>query len=192
MSHSRRNKAYLKELFVDGSKVEVGKRSANHTDGMSVKSEVMPVSMEDVRFTDVELTVTDTGGANGGFIAQALLDLPSTRCYMIAGFADITVKSIGSNLSDSTFTFSVATTAATGGNLTGATANLVGSFNVVVTSGTGTGEGISSVVSAHVDGTTATHVYLNGFIPDAAISADDTLVASGIVRIFYIDISDGE
>ncbi len=192
MSNSTRNKANFKNLHVDGSNVNVGRVSSTPHASMKVKSEAFIPQMEDVRFSSLTIPITDTGGVGGGYAALGMLVLPSTRCLILGAFLDFTVASVAAGLTNGTYTVSVGTAATANSTLDGSEVDVIASTNLTISSGAGTAEAVTSIVMIHVDATTAKTLYLNIGVPDASISATSSLVASGVFRLFYIDLSDGE
>ena len=192
MSHSRRNTAYYKNLIIDGSKLNTGKNSSAPLAGMAVSSEAQVPQIEIVQFSGLALTVTDNGDASGGFNASAMFNLPSTRCLILGAFLDLTVDSIETGLLDGDYSIGVGVDPATDSSHTGDQVNLLGTVALTVASGTGTLEHVSGVILIQVDGTTAAPIYLNIGVPDASITADADITASGLFRMVYIDLSDGE
>jgi len=192
MSGSTRNTHHFKNLVIDGSKLNTGMNSSNRNSILKVKSEAQVPQLEDVRFEDVDLTVVDTGGASGGYSANLLFRLPSTRVQILTTFLDITVNSLGTGISDGVFFASMGVGAATGSPPTGTAINIITASAITVSSGTGHVENIQSTTPISNDATVGTDVYLNITVPDASISATGTINVTGIVRLIYLDVSDGE
>jgi hypothetical protein len=192
MAHTRTGTAKYKNLFVNGSRLNTYKGSSAPLTGMSVRSESQLPQIEDVRFEDLDITITDNGDASGGYNASVMFRLPSTRVILLGAFLDLTVNSIGTGLLDGSYTAAVGTAPATDSTHTGGQVDIIASGAITVSGGTGTIESVGAVLLTYLDATTAKDIHLNIGVPDASITATGTINVTGVFRLVYIDISDGE
>ncbi|MHA1859156.1 MAG: hypothetical protein ACTSUU_06895 [Candidatus Thorarchaeota archaeon] len=190
MSTITRHTAHFQNLIVGGSKLNTGLNSSAHAVGMSVQSEAQVSQIEIVQIDALNLTVTDNGDSTGGFHATAMVRLPPTRLVMVGSFIDFTINSIETGLLDGNYALAVGTAAATDSTHTSTQVNILASTNLTVSSGTGTLE-VTSVFPTAFDATTDMDIFLNIGVPDASITTDADLNATGTFRFIYLDLSGG-
>jgi len=188
-----RKPTILENLIVDGSKLNTGPNSSTPLTGMTVLSQALVPQLEDVRFSAFDLEATDNGDSTGGFYGGAMFKLPATRIVLLGAFLDLTILSVEAGIAaDATLAVAVGTAIATDATHTGGQVNIIASAPISLTGGAGAAEFNGIVALTYLDVVSATSVYLNIGIPDADISADAALNATGVFRMVYLDISDGE
>lgn len=140
-------------------------------------------------FTATPVTITDTGGANGGHGGLKFYDFPEGNIVFVNAVSNLTISRVGTSISSTAFVnTSVGTTLVTNSDavLTGTEANVIPANAATLAAGTGVAKGRLTTVSA-VDGTTtATDLFLNFVVPDIQISATDSVLVTGTVVVDYL------
>lgn len=201
MPHKSKTRTILENLEVQEvltvggvAVVPEGSVSAVVTTPATLVSKTQLLRLEEVTLPATALTATDNGDATGGFIAQELLTLPNTRMIVVGAFLDLEVTAVSEEIGeDAVLAVGVGTTAADDSTPTGTQIDILGPVAVTLTTGAGSGVGISGTALLHIDSTGETQdkVYLNVGIPDASISATGTITVAAVLRLFYIDLSMG-
>jgi len=139
------------------------------------------------------LTVTDTGGANGAHASLQLYDFPSAAITILGVTSSMTVTAGTGGITDTaSVVCSVGTVTTVNDNstLTTTEADLMPSTAATLTGGIGACDGVLAA-SVLFDGTaTAKDVFLNFAVPDAGVTAADTLVLAGSVTITWVSSGD--
>lgn len=143
----------------------------------------------------VSLTVTDTGGAAGAHCAIQLYDFPAGLIDYLGGTTDLAITAGAGGIADGAAVVgSVGTVTVGVGNatLTGTEADLIPSTASTLAAGVGATKGKSTATEKALhDGTaTAKDVFLNFAVPDADVSASDTLSVTGTVTLTWINHGD--
>lgn len=165
----------------------VNTESSNVASGVVKTTKVGGVKTETFTFTAKAITVTDTGGVNGGQGSLKLCDLPQGLAVILGGSTNLTITAAAGITATASVVGSVGTTAADAANatLTSTEANIVPSTAATLTGSAGAFVG-QSTASVTVDGTaTAVPIYLNFAVPDAGISANSTITVTGTLTVVY-------
>jgi len=191
--NTTRNRADFKNALFRGAPFEVGEAPTGFHASSTHKSGILLPRIEDVRLDAVNVAITDTGGAGGGYAAVELMTLPATRIVLLGAFLDFTVNSVAAGIT--------ATAVVSFGLGTAATANatidsneismLSGAGSFVLSGGTNTGEATNPLLLTLFDAVTTTKVYLNIGVADAGISATSSMNVTAVARIIYFDASLG-
>lgn len=139
------------------------------------------------------VTMTDTGGANGGQGSQKVYDFPEGAILVVAAGFNLTIQRGSTGLTATAAVVASVGTVAPGADatLTGTEANMIPSTVATLSSGAGAAKNFSAAPAAPLDGTsTAIDALLNFAVPDAGISANDTLIVNGTITIFWMDVID--
>lgn len=144
--------------------------------------------------TAASVTVTDTGGANGAQGALKIYVFPAGAIIRNGCSWNLTtLAGAGGIVDGAALVGSLGTTAAAAGNatLTTTEADWIASTTGTLTSGAGTLAGSGDPVLASLDGhTTAVDLYLNLAVPDADVSASDTVAVSGTITCLWSSSGD--
>lgn len=165
--------------------------------GLSGRAYASNVMCAKIDLASLSITVTDTGGANGGYGSQKISDHPEGVIKFIGASAKITSITAAAGISASgTVKFSVGTVAAsTNDTLSTTKANIIPSTSITLSSSAGTGFGSSADhgawIAMDIDGhTTAADVYLNIGVADASISSSSSVTLTGTIYVWYINLGD--
>lgn len=138
--------------------------------------------------TNKVIAVTDTGGAAGGHGSLKLLDLPEGNVLFLNASTNLTVARVSTGIGATAALIGSVGSAAVStadSTLTTTEANIVPSTSATLTAGAGTVKGEATAV-AFVDGTTTpAGVFLNFAVPDAGITATDSLTVNGTITVIY-------
>ncbi len=138
--------------------------------------------------TNKVIAVTDTGGAAGGHGSLKLLDLPEGNVLFLNASTNLTVARVSTGIAATAALIGSVGSAAVStadSTLTTTEANIVPSTSATLTAGAGTLKGEATAV-AFVDGTTTpAGVFLNFAVPDAGITATDSLTVNGTITVIY-------
>ena len=138
--------------------------------------------------TNKVIAVTDTGGAAGGHGSLKLLDLPEGNVLFLNASTNLTVARVSTGIAATAALIGSVGSAAVStadSTLTTTEANIVPSTSATLTAGAGTLKGEATAV-AFVDGTTTpAGVFLNFAVPDASITATDSLTVNGTITVIY-------
>lgn len=137
------------------------------------------------------ITVTDTGGANGGYGSYQLADFPAGLINIVGGVTNLTFTAAAGIGATAALKHSVGTAAeATNDTLDSTQANAIPSTSVTLAASTGTVGGVSTA-AAWVDGTTtAADLFLNIGVADAGISSSSSVTVTGQMWITYAVLGD--
>lgn len=191
--NTTRQKADFKNILFRGAPFEVGEAPTGFHSLSTHKSGVILPRVEDVRLTAVDIPITDTGGASGGYAAIELLTLPETRIILLGAFVDFTVNSVAEEIdAAATVSFGVGTAATANSTIDSTEINFLSAAgSILLSSGAGTAEAVSTLILSIFDAVSATKVYLNIGVPDAGISASSSMNITAAVRFIYLDSSLG-
>lgn len=134
--------------------------------------------------SSVSITVTDTGGANGGQGSLKIYDFPEGFIEEMGCTANLTTARGSTGLATNAAVVEAIGTVAPGADatLTSTEADWIASYAGTLSSGAGVWTANGASVLAALDGhTTAKDLLLNVAVPDAGISASDTLVLNGTI-----------
>ncbi len=144
--------------------------------------------------TALSVAVTDTGGANGAQGSHRLYDFPVGAIIRNGcSYSLTTLAGAGGIVDGAALVGSLGTTAAAIGNatLTTTEADWIASTAGTLTAGAGVLAGSADPVLASLDGhTTAVDLYLNLAVPDADVSASDTVAVSGTITCLWSSSGD--
>lgn len=176
-------------LWLGPRKVEVPTLTEFTSALVSKRIEEAGVFMQErLLFENETAAVVDSGGVNGGWLAE-LLGSPQSDYVCLAGFLDVDVLSVGAGISASgTVTFGLGTAATTTGSIAGTSANLAAAAAVALTGGAGSATGRGPAAPTFVDIAAAANIYLNVAVADADITADANVVFNATVRLFLLDL----
>lgn len=136
---------------------------------------------------DETLTVVDSGGATGGWVAELLAN-PNTYYMALAGFLDIEVKSVGAGINAAgAVVFGIGSAATTTASITGNNSNFAAAATVSLTGGAGTSIVQGPPIPTFVTPTTP-NIYLNIGVADANITADADVTFDLTARLFLLDM----
>lgn len=140
-------------------------------------------------FTATPVTITDTGGANGGHGNLKFYDFPEATITILGAVSNLSISRVSTGLSaTAAVVTSVGTvaTATSDATLTSTEANVIPSTTATLTAGAGTARGESTAILV-ADGTsTALDLFLNFAVPDGGISATDSLLVTGTIVVDYL------
>lgn len=187
-----KNAAHFINLIIDGSKLATGANSSAPLAGMSVTSGAQIPQIEEVTFSNLDLTITDNGDSTGGFYAGAMLLLPSTRCLRLGAYLNVTINSLDTGLLDGTYNVSIGTTGTTDSTLSGTEVNVIPSHSFTVSSGTGTKETDIETNLIYDAAAVDTYLFFNIGVPDAQITQTADLNMTFKFRFIYLDLSGGD
>jgi len=174
-------------LFVDGAKPTVPAALTNQALSPVIQQLEIPLS-------SFSVTVTDTGGANGGYGTQELLTFPSKHVLLLGCMMDLAVVAAAGIAADATLAFAIGTAAeATDDTLDSTQADRIASTACALTASAGSCDNSGPAAPAVVDATAGTSkLHLDVGCPDADITASSSVALTGSIHIFYIDLSQGE
>ena len=176
-------------LWLGPRKVEVPTLTEFTSSLITKRIETAGVFMQEYfLFENETAAVVDSGGANGGFLAE-LLGSPQSDYVCLAGFLDVDVLSVSAGISASgTVTFGMGSVATGTGSITGNSANLAAAAAVALTAGAGSATGRGPSIPTFVDIAAAANIYLNVGVADADISADANVIFNATIRLFLLDL----
>lgn len=192
MSHRRKQNQLLENVI--GLEYRAGQvmlgAAGTPTTGVSLVQEFHHFSCQRVNFDSLVLTVTDSGGANGGVASKALFTFPAKRIMLLGALGTCNVVA-GANISaTASIANALGSAAATVASLSGTAADITGSTNFALTASAGVcyvSNGIQFAQSNYSGGTT--QCFLNFGVPDASISANSTLtLTNGVFRVYYLEL----
>lgn len=138
--------------------------------------------------TNCDVTITDTGGANGGYGSLKLCDLPSGTYFVVrAVVCDVTFTETGAGIDTSNgLKFAIGTAAeAANDTLDSTSANILGSTAATLVSDTVSLTTVTTTAVAVDARSSAAALYLNFGVPTADISASTTVRVTGTIWIMY-------
>lgn len=143
--------------------------------------------IDKLTFESLAVTITDTGGANGGYGSKKLADLPQGLAIFLgarSSFDMVAATGIGATAA---VKHSVGTAAeAANDTLDSTQANIIASTSTTLAASTGAASGVSTGVTV-VNGTSsAAGIYLNFGVADANISASSSLTIDGYVEVAWL------
>ncbi len=189
-----------KALFTDvdfhgdlgGSTLQSSAAASSPLTGAVASSMVLLPRVEQIVLTTADKTMTDTGGANGGYLALPAFVFPSTRIVILGGFLRVQIHSVGAGiLATATVNMAVGSEAAVGGALAGAKVDIMASSSVNLVAGAGALELITPVLLTYFDATSAKTAYVNFYVADAQITANTIINMTTTLRLAYLDLSRG-
>lgn len=135
--------------------------------------------------TNLSVTMTDTGGANGGYGSQKIYDLPAGLVGAVVR-TNLTLTAAAGISATATVKHAVGSVAvSTSDTLNSTLANFIASTNTVLVASAGTAKGVSTAETI-LDGTSAAvDLILNFGVADAGISASSSLTVSGTITITW-------
>ncbi len=135
--------------------------------------------------TSVSITVTDSGGVNGGQGGIKIYDFPEGVIVRGGCVANGTTLAGAGGIADGgavVLALGTTTAAADNSTLTTTEADFIASYAGTLVAGAGDFEKYGEPSVTSLDGhTTAVDLFLNMAVPDADISANDTLAVSGTI-----------
>lgn len=134
--------------------------------------------------TAASITVTDSGGANGGSGGLKIYDFPEGVLVRGGCVANLTTLAGAGGIADGGAVVLALGSATAGANdtLTSTEADFVASYAGTLTAGAGVFTKYGEPSATSLDGhATAVDLYINMAVPDADISASDTLQVDGTV-----------
>lgn len=150
--------------------------------------------VEDLTLAETEVTITDTGGANGAYGSHTLLTLPASHIVLLGILLEIDMEAgVGIGATGDVKTAIGSAAEATNDTLDGTSGDYVASGTTTLVASAGSEELVGPVTKAMlIDATAGTSIMaLNFGVADADISASSTLTVSGSIRVVYIDLSQG-
>lgn len=143
---------------------------------------------------DVRITVTDTGGANGGYGALKIYQPPSGLILYKGSVVNLTSVVAATGIgATATVKFALGTAAeASNDTLDSTAADLVASTNVVLTGSAGSGANVSSglLVKDLTNDASPGGIFLNIGVADAGITANSSVVLNGTVEFNWEHLGD--
>lgn len=144
--------------------------------------------------SSASVAVVDTGGANGGQGGLKIYDFPAGVIVRGGCVADTTTLAGAGGITDTAAvveSLGSVVAATSDATLTSTEADFVGSFAGTLSSGAGTFAKYGEPSATSLDGhTTAVDLFLNVAVPDAGISADDTLAVTGTITCIWSSTGD--
>lgn len=149
--------------------------------------------IEDFTITEAQVTLVDSGGATGGFLAVELAAPITSTFLILGGYLSVTVTAAGSNIEqDASIYFGVGVSEAVTGVLSGSMVSyLAANCEVALTDGAGSAVITGPSINVFVDGSSSDVLYFNIGVADADISDDDTVDFSAFIRLLLLDASKG-
>lgn len=192
MATSLRNSWDFKNLLFRGARFESNFGVSRVATGAIINKKIASPNLIELILPATGVTVTDNGGATGGFLALELFRFPNTRIAILSTYLELTIISTGAGISQTaTLTIGLGTSATTDATINSGEVNVVAAVTQALTGGAAVKELASSTVLVQLDAMTNTSLYLNVGVPDASISADTAMSISAILRMVYLDLSGG-
>jgi len=157
--------------------------------GVSVSETWRPVHTSNFPISNLVVTITDTGGANGGQGGATIYTFPEGAILILAAICNLTTVAATGIVATAALVGSIGTVAAGVGDstLTGTEANIIASIAGTLSSSAGTLKGFSGAPAAPFDGTTTPVIArINLAVPDAGITANSTVTLNGSVTLVWI------
>lgn len=176
-------------MFVEGARCTLG------ASGVTRLNRLTPTIVHEELSISKAVTITDTGGANGGYGSLDVVTLPSSHIAVLGAMMDLTLTGDGVGIaSDATCAVAMGTAAeAANDTLDGTSGDLIASTACALTDDVGTCDNGGPTNPLFRDATAGTaKYYLNLGVPDADISASGVITVVGTIHLFYIDLSQGE
>jgi hypothetical protein len=152
-----------------------------------------PVHKTVLTITNLAITVTDTGGANGGQGSQKVYDFPEGVIQLLGASYNLTTVAAAGIGATAALVGSLGSAAAGVGDatLTGTEADMIASTTGTLTGSAGTLAKHGSINTTAFDGhTTALDAILNLAVPDAGISANAVVTVSGTITLVWANLGD--
>lgn len=143
--------------------------------------------------TNLAVTVTDTGGANGGQGSQLLYTFPEGVTEILGASYNLTTSAAVGIGATAALVGSLGSAAAGVGDatLSGTEADMIASTTGTLTASAGVLQLHGSIVTTAFDGhTSATTSYLNLAVPDAGISATAVVTVNGTITVVWTSLGD--
>lgn len=143
--------------------------------------------VDKLTFEDLAVTITDTGGASGGYGSKQLADLPAGLAIFLGARTSFTITAAAGISATATVKHSLGTAAeATNDTLDSTQANIIASTNSALTASAGTASGVSTGVTV-VNGTSsAVDLFINFGVADAGISATSSITIDGYAEVAWL------
>lgn len=143
-----------------------------------------------IKLTNVAITITDTGGANGGYGSLKIYDFP-LGVLKIGGVRSVlTITAAAGITATGTVKHAVGSVAvSTSDTLSSTLADMLPSTSLTLAASTGTSKGVPSAQNFFDGSSTAIDAILNFGIPDASITTNSSLTVSGTITIHWETIA---
>jgi len=142
----------------------------------------------------LSISVTDSAGVNGGQGSQKIYDFPAGAIQVLGASYNLSTLAGAGGIADGAALIgALGTTAAAADNstLTTTEADFIASTTGTLVGGAGDLKKYGSLVAAAFDGTTtAVDLYLNLAVPDADISASDTVEINSTIEVYWVNLGD--
>lgn len=193
MTHKIRQKLVIPNV------INMGFDDKEVDDGLIVVAGVGLIQDDNLRFvnnvrltmTALAITMTDTGGANGGYGTHKICTLPDTHLSLIGAAVSLSFLESGAGIdADSELVFAIGTAAeATNNTLDSVQANIIASTAATLTTSAAGPIAAENTALLVIDGSAGNAgLFLNLGIPDADISSGGDVAVTGRIDLFYIDI----
>jgi len=180
----------IRNLLIDGARVLAGANVAPGT-GVGVTRYGRLVDRIKIGFKDKALTVADTGGANGGFVAFPFMTFPATHLLLMGALLDFTsVLAAATIVATGTVKFALGSVAeAANDTLDGTSGDYIASADCVLVAGAGTVKAASPATPVMINALAGTVTpFLNIGVANADISASTIVTLTGAITLFYVEI----
>lgn len=160
--------------------------------GVTVEEKRGQIQNSVINLASTSITVTDTGGANGGYGSLKIYDLPAGNILVLGATSNLSFTRGSTGISATAVVKHALGSVAvsTSDTLSSTLANVIPSTNATLAAGTGSGGGESTAVTFLDGTTTAADLILNIGVADANISASDSVSVSGTVNVSWINLGD--
>jgi len=197
MADKINERLYAKRLFLGDAGTQLKDQGHLENAAAGVTSFAPQACGIELNIQDTQLDVTDTGGANGGYFSLKVSDLPARNQFLVGGRYNFQVNSVGAGISASATGIQMALgfTEKTSGGSIPAFNTLSKLMATILTFSLTAGAspatlGINALTTVYYDpdGADGDGIYLNGYIPDASITADTTInvTLTGSIVLFPV------
>lgn len=143
--------------------------------------------VDKLTFEDLAVTITDTGGANGGYGTHKIADLPQGLAILLGARSSFTIAAAAGIGATATVKHSLGSAAeATNDTLDSTQANIIASTNSVLADSAGTASGVSTAVVVLNGTSTPADIILNFGVADAGITATSSITIDGYVEVAWL------
>lgn len=143
--------------------------------------------VDKLTFEDLAVTITDTGGANGGYGTHKIADLPQGLAILLGARSSFTIAAAAGIGATATVKHSLGSAAeATNDTLDSTQANIIASTNSVLADSAGTASGVSTTVVVLNGTSTPADIILNFGVADAGITATSSITIDGYVEVAWL------
>lgn len=141
-----------------------------------------------LRVSALNVPITDTGGANGGYGSQELYTFPNGLIQIVGAVTDFTIEAASGIVATATVKHAIGTAAEeTNHTLDATQANILASSDSVLVASAGAAKGLSSSSLGLVNGVTnPVKAFLNFGIADAGISASSSVTITGWIWLTWV------